>query len=314
MPAISVVIPVFNRPEQLSDALSSVLAQSFRDYEVIVVDDGSTNDCSRAIKPYLGSNVRAIYLPENRGAAAARNVGVAQARGEYIAFLDSDDAWYPHKLGEQMTLLRGLPPSMPACVSGYLLKCEHERTEHEVRFRQGKDLRPRLIWGCDLSPGSTLVVARRCFDEIGPFDETLRRLEDWDWLLRFRRRYGITATSSVLAVIKQGRDANHHQVIAALKTVEGKRDSYFAPHCRIQRAKFASTILVEKAAAEYRRGHNTAAARLIGQSLVAWPFRNLKFYGTLVGRTLSASYRRFAAPARTTGPIGDPVHRANDRR
>src|SRR5215207_9882789 len=94
-PRVSVIVPVFNRVKLVGRALDSVAAQTFQDYEVIVVDDGSTDGSADFIQNRGVAKVRVIRCPENRGAAAARNVGVAAASGHYIAFLDSDDTWEP---------------------------------------------------------------------------------------------------------------------------------------------------------------------------------------------------------------------------
>src|SRR5258708_6914008 len=103
-PLVSIIIPAYNRKAMLFDAVASVLAQSYRDWELIVVDDGSTDGTADDLHARFGSRVRLI-AQSRRGVAAARNLGVRSARGDYIAFLDSDDFWLPRKLERQMAFM-----------------------------------------------------------------------------------------------------------------------------------------------------------------------------------------------------------------
>ena len=104
MPEISVIVPTYNYAHFIGDCLDSIFAQTYKDFEVIVIDDGSTDDTARVLEKYKGE-IRYIYQ-ENKGLPAARNTGIKAAQGEYLAFLDSDDLWLPEKLGEQVLFLR----------------------------------------------------------------------------------------------------------------------------------------------------------------------------------------------------------------
>ena len=109
-PRVSVIVPVFNRAGSIPRALESVAAQTFQDYEIIVVDDGSTDGSADVVERLGLARVRLIRSPQNRGAAAARNIGISAASGQWIAFLDSDDFWAPDKLAHQLAALEGAPP------------------------------------------------------------------------------------------------------------------------------------------------------------------------------------------------------------
>ena len=121
MPAVSVIIPTYNRRAYLFETLASVWAQEFTDYEVIVVDDSSPDDTAEALRPLVeAGRVRYLRQP-NAGQAAARNHGMAEASGEFLAFIDDDDLWPPNKLGWQVELLRAHPDwVMVAGLAGYL--------------------------------------------------------------------------------------------------------------------------------------------------------------------------------------------------
>lgn len=118
---MSVVLPVFNRVGVIGRALSSALAQTFKDYEIIVVDDGSTDGSADVVQNLGNNKVRLVRCPENRGAAAARNVGVSAASGQYFAFLDSDDTWEPEKLAVQVGALEQATTGFLACGTDFYL-------------------------------------------------------------------------------------------------------------------------------------------------------------------------------------------------
>ncbi len=127
-PFVSVVIPSFNRAHRVGDAIGSVLAQTFQDFEIIAVDDGSTDATISALKEITDPRLRILRHPVNRGAAAARNTGIAEATGRYIALLDSDDTWYPQKLERQLAWLKQNSSRARAVCSGFELVLPGNRT------------------------------------------------------------------------------------------------------------------------------------------------------------------------------------------
>jgi glycosyltransferase involved in cell wall biosynthesis len=173
---VSVIIPAFNAEAFLQEAIESVLAQDYSPFELIVVDDGSTDSSGKIAESY--PQVRCIRLSHG-GVSAARNAGIAAAQGEFIAFLDADDIWMPHKLTVQV---------------GYL--CAHPEVGFAFAyqrfiFEQGIEAPPwfpqKLL--TQDSPGflpSTLIVRKEVFECAGGFSTSLRRGEDTEWLLRAR--------------------------------------------------------------------------------------------------------------------------------
>jgi hypothetical protein len=186
IPLVSVIIPTRNRPHLLPRTLESVLKQSTENLEVIVVDDGST-DSNGAVAAAVDPRVSVLRNPEPTGVSAARNRGIAAARGEWIAFCDDDDLWAPNKLREQLTaadraganwayagdvnvddhfhVISGGPPPDPATVMALLPRCN-----------------PLA------SGGSNVVVRSSILAAVGGFDPTLRRTEDWDLWIRIARK------------------------------------------------------------------------------------------------------------------------------
>jgi glycosyltransferase involved in cell wall biosynthesis len=181
---VSVIVPAFNRPVQLRRALRSVIAQDYRDIEVIVVDDRSEPPVALDLDD---GRLRLIRAERNGGPAAARNLGIAAAQGEVIAFLDSDDAWLPGKLRTQVevlqTALRADAGRLLAVTCGFVYP--DRRGRPEVRFPSPAEEVATFASGCWHSPGSTALVVRAAFARCGGYDERLRRLEDLDWFLRF---------------------------------------------------------------------------------------------------------------------------------
>lgn len=206
-PKVSVVIPSYNRAGTLSRSVTSVLAQTEGDFELIVVDDGSTDNTPSLISSLRDPRIRWEHHIRNRGPAAARNTGVSAAKGKWIAFLDSDDEWLPEKLELQLAhISERAPEAWGVCCGLYL---------REKGYGSVKTLIPpspshwhkHLLLGCNLGPGTTLMVARQAFDEIGFLDEKFRRFEDWEWLLRFVKRFPLTTVSEPLAIVHRERHA-----------------------------------------------------------------------------------------------------------
>ncbi len=201
MPKVSVIITTFNRRHFLQDAFQSVAAQDYRDREIIIVDDGSTDNTR---DDALSLSARYIWK-ENGGISSARNTGLNAAGGEYIAFLDVDDLWKKKKLSIQMKAMEE---------TGMLLSYTDE-----IWIRNGKRINQRLRHSkysgmiferclplCIISPSSA-VIHRSIFDNVGMFDELMPVCEDYDMWLRITSRYPVLFVGKPL-IIKQGGHAD----------------------------------------------------------------------------------------------------------
>lgn len=184
---VSVVVPNFNHGRFLSEAIESALEQDYRAIEIIVVDDGSTDD-SRAVVEKYGGKVRYLWQ-ENRGLPAARNTGISAACGEYVAFLDADDSWLPQFVSSVMARWRD-DPELGAVHTGFYSMDQDGRRLPQVNISTVADdcMRERLVDGEFFVP-SSVVARRECFERVGLFDEGLRGSEDWDMWLRVAREY-----------------------------------------------------------------------------------------------------------------------------
>jgi glycosyltransferase involved in cell wall biosynthesis len=310
MGPVSVIIPVYNRSAELRRAIRSVLAQSYTDFELIVVDDASSENIAAVVADIADSRVRLIRKTVNQGAASARNSGIEAATGRWVAFLDSDDEWLPHKLERQVARLAGRPAGARICCSGYVILHIQERRAREFRPSDWHGTARQLVWGCNLSPGSTLVAERTCFDEIGLFDVTLRRFEDWDWLLRYLRRYPISIEPEVLARINKDSMPSHNSVLGSLALLRAKHQAALSAQSWTLGRKFRSSLLVEEAAAAFyaRRFRQTSA--LLARALLAYPFRNRDFYTMLLRRLGGVAALPAPLPGATPGRFGKITERA----
>lgn len=189
-PLVSVVIPTYNRARLLRRALDSVFAQSYPHYEVLVVDDASTDDTAEMIAGYEDPRLRYLVQPENGGVGAARNRGMRESSGSLIAFLDSDDEWMPEKLARQVALFEASPPSVGLVYSGVEM-VDSKGWWHVARPNHRGLLHQRMLLSNFIVGGSCAMIRRRVVDTVGEIDEQLPAIEDYDFWLRISRFFRI---------------------------------------------------------------------------------------------------------------------------
>jgi glycosyltransferase involved in cell wall biosynthesis len=204
VPLVSVIIPTYNRAALVREAVASVTAQTCRDFEIVVVDDASTDDTAEALASR--DDIRVLRHACRGGVAAARNRGAAAARGEWLAFLDSDDLWLPEKLARQMAYLKDRPG---------LLWCQTDEAWVRNGVRVNKPESHRKVAGriflpslerCMVSP-SAVILHRRLLADHGGFDEDLPAAEDYDLWLRLTWRFEVGLVDEPL-IIKRGGHAD----------------------------------------------------------------------------------------------------------
>lgn len=182
MPKISVVIPAYNAMTYLPETVESVLKQTFADFEVLIINDGSSDHIVQWASQVVDPRVKLISQ-ENQGLPGARNTGIAQARGEYIAFLDADDLWEPTKLEKQVRCIDD-NPEVGLVHAWMVLVDEQSKSTGKVMpsYAEGyvwNQLAEKNVIACP-----SVMVRRCCFETVGMFDKSLRSLEDWDmWIL-----------------------------------------------------------------------------------------------------------------------------------
>ncbi|MBT3569540.1 MAG: glycosyltransferase [Opitutae bacterium] len=185
MPKVSVIIPTYDRIETLPRSLNSVFKQTFSDWELIVVDDGSTDGTDEMVlRDY--SSVR-LHRQENKGVSSARNAGVALASGEWIAFLDSDDAWFPEKLERQLSSLATEHELRLSHTDEIWIRNGRRVNQPKEYAKSGGHLYRRCLRLCCICPSSVLI-RKDFFEELGGFDEAFPACEDYDLWLRITAR------------------------------------------------------------------------------------------------------------------------------
>lgn len=210
---VSVVIPTFNRLPLLQRALSSVYAQTLPALEVIVVDDGSSDGTGRWITQHY-PQVNYLWQP-NRGVSAARNTGLRQVRGDWVALLDSDDEWLPAKLAQQQLRLSA-DPQLRVCHTDEIWVRSGRRVNQGRRHAKPEgDAFAASLPLCALSP-SSIVIHRQLFAELGDFDESLPACEDYDLWLRITCRYPVALVSQPQLIKYGGHGDQLSRTVAAL--------------------------------------------------------------------------------------------------
>jgi glycosyltransferase involved in cell wall biosynthesis len=214
MPLVSVIIPTFNRRSVLERAICSVLAQTFRDFELIVVDDGSTDGTTGLLEDF-DSRLMRLYQ-ENRGVASSRNLGIKQSRGELVAFLDSDDEWLPEKLSRQVERFDPSRPYFVCHTDEIWMRGEQVVSQKSIHRKQGGRFFERALERCLISP-SSVMLSRTLLDKVGWFDEALPAAEDYDLWLRVTASYDVDFVPERLVIKHGGR---HDQLSLKIPAID----------------------------------------------------------------------------------------------
>jgi glycosyltransferase involved in cell wall biosynthesis len=199
---ISVVIPTYNRSDFVVQAVRSVIQQSFKPSQIIVVDDGSTDNTRKKIQQNFGSDITYIYI-KARNVSAARNVGIRNATGNWIAFLDSDDLWKPTKLYSQQQYVQQHPDYKVCYTDEEWRKNGRWMNQKKIHAKYSGWVFDQCLPRCIISPSSVLIE-RTVFDKIGFFDENLPACEDYDFWLRVTLHYPVLFIPQKLIVKRAG--------------------------------------------------------------------------------------------------------------
>ncbi len=201
MPLCSVIIPAYNAMKYLPETLESVLQQTFTDFEVLIINDGSSDNIVQWADGLLDPRVKLISQ-ENQGLSGARNTGIAHAIADYIAFVDADDLWEPTKLEKQVRCLDDHPEVGLVHAWMALVDERGKSTGRVIKSSvEGYVWEQIVQWNKIACP--SVMVRRCCFDTMGVFDRNLRSVEDWDMWIRIATRYPFAAIKEPLAYYRQ---------------------------------------------------------------------------------------------------------------
>ena len=200
---VSVIIPTYSRATYITRAIDSVLNQTYKNIELIIVDDNGQGTpsqiaTSKTIERYNNTNIHYIIHEKNRNGSAARNTGIRNSRGAFVAFLDDDDEFVPEKIEKQVETLVSKPNEYGAIYSGYRF-FDNKRVKAEKKAYLEGNLQLELLkMKFHVGSGSNVLFEREVFDNIGLYDESFIRHQDWEFLVRFFRKYKIAAIPDIL--------------------------------------------------------------------------------------------------------------------
>jgi len=219
-PRVSVIIPTYNRVSVLYYALNSVLNQTFQDFEVFVVDDASTDSTPEFMASLNDDRVHYIRFETNKKAAAARNAGMERAKGEYIAFLDSDDEWWPTKLEKQVALMDSLSDEWGCCYGGAYVNKVGGLTRNRVfQPTQSGFLVKDLLMSRLVIWTPTFMFRRSCLEHVDLMDPALVRSQDVDFYIRILEKYKMVAMEEPLVNIYLVLNKNLAKIAAESRAI-----------------------------------------------------------------------------------------------
>ncbi|WP_346621253.1 glycosyltransferase [Blastococcus montanus] len=299
-PVVSVVIPTYNRGTVLRRTLQGVLAQTVRDLEVLVVDDGSTDGTPELLAGCADPRVRYLRQPRNAGVGAARNRGLREARGEFIAFLDDDDEWLPTKLARQLECFAGRPDTLGLVYTGVE---DHDGAGGVVvrtPTHRGQIYRDMLVTNVLHGAPSSALMRRCVVATAGFFDEDLVAIEDYDYWVRVTRFFDVDLVEEPLVRYHDPRDAVRRSVDAIAN--REARAAFFARYeAEMRRAGVRHLFLVRSSIRHLQDPVNRRGARRLALRALRLAPTALTVHAALVRSVAPGWVRR---PARRTAQVG----------
>ncbi len=262
---ISVIIPAYNAEHTIWETVESVWQQTFLDYEIIIIDDGSRDQTLEVLNKIAVQDKRVkVFSYENAGACVARNLGISHATGEFIAFLDSDDLWTRDKLELQLAALQKHPEAGIA----YSWTCTMYKQGESLRFMQCNtslyegNIYPNLLISNFIGSGSNILARRQAIESVEGFDTTLKACQDWDYYLRLAARWSFvlvpknqilyrqssrgTITSNVDVMEEQGRfmlDKAYQTAPPELQHLKSQSLSNFHRYCAVLYLQYSNNFI-----------------------------------------------------------------------
>jgi glycosyltransferase involved in cell wall biosynthesis len=293
MPKVDVIIPAYNAAKYVAAAIESVIGQTYEDWKILLVDDGSTDNTAEVVEPFierLGPKLQYIYKP-NGGLPAARNTAIRNSSAEFLALLDADDVWLPCRLAELLQCFEdrphvGLAYGLISWIDadGVIIDT-FSGNRNPAEGRIATHIYTRKVH----LPCPTVTFRRSCVDEVGLFDETMRATEDRDLWLRIALRYEVAFVPKVLALYRLSAGSmstdSGRMLKAQLRFVE---KHYGAPGCgRVARRIALGEIYKHQAELLVAGGDSWGCFRSSLRSLAFYPFdfENIRIVGSLLLRS-----------------------------
>lgn len=296
-PLVSVIIPTYNRAHLISQSIESVLNQTFKDYEIIVVNDGSTDNTKELLSTRYGEKILYIGKKKNKGLSAARNTGIEASRGKYIAILDDDDEWLPHKLEMQIDLMHK-NQSLGLVYCGYYEVNRYSEVIREIKATRRGYVFSNLLCGNCIVPASAALVKREVFFKTGYFDENLSSCEDWDMWLRVSQSYEVDFVDQPLVKYKI-HDYNMHKNLLIMEKSTFSVLNKYLPGISEKKSseerknKAYSKNCTNLAWNYYQVGDEDSFKRLLYQALEYYPLNEIFIHGDDLAEKENALFEVF---------------------
>lgn len=230
---VSIIIPTYNRAKMLEKSVNSVLAQTYPWFEVLIIDDGSTDNTRQLVASFRDKRIRYYQMEKNQGASAARNYGLQNANYDYIAFEDSDDLWYADKLEKQMTILQNVDEDIGIVYHKIVYDFGEGRyailpPEEIEKEKKSGNIYTQMLYH-NLIPCPSILARRSAIRKTGGFDTELKALEDYDFALRLTKKYKAYFLDEILlkaSLLNQGVSSNpvNYLVASCMILVKYKQD------------------------------------------------------------------------------------------
>ena len=288
LPSVSVIIPTYNRGHLVERAIESVLTQTFQDLAVFVVDDASEDATGRIVRRFNDARLTYLRHSVNRGAGAARNTGLREASGEYVAFLDSDDEWLPTKLEKQLHTFQQGPPNLAVVYTGirFIDLDTGDFLGTQAPQARGHILDLLLRTNVVVGSNSTAMVRRAFLEASGGFDESLPARQDVDLWIRLAKHYSFDYVDEILVHVYVHRDRITEDSAAR---VEGAKLLFRKIRAELEEnpqllAEGHYTVAREL----FKAGRIGEGQRRLRRALRAFPFR-VKYYGAFLASCVGSS-------------------------
>lgn len=285
MATVDIIIPSFNGAKYLPAAIESVISQTFEDWQIVLVDDGSTDNTTEVIGPYqarLGAKLRYIKQ-ENRGLPAARNTAIRASSSEFLALLDADDVWLPCRLSSSLRVMAERPQA--GLTYGLVKFIDPEGRIGEIFLGNPRNaeglIAPYIYMRTVELPCPTITFRRKCIDDVGVFDETLRASEDRDLWLRIALRNEVAFVPEILAYYRRSPNSMSTDPQRMLQAqLQFIRKHYGSKGCGLRCRQAALARSYKQNAENLKmRGRASAALRSSLQALAHYPF-GMDYYVT----------------------------------
>jgi glycosyltransferase involved in cell wall biosynthesis len=235
-PKVSIILPTYNRAYLIGRAIQSILNQTYQDFEIIIIDDGSKDDTEKIIRGFKEKDNRIKYISfdANKGAAAARNAGIKMSKGEYITFQDSDDEWVIDKLEKQMKVIETSSENIVVYCGFWRIDGDEKIYIPDINIlnREG-NINKELLKGNFVGTPS-ILLPKKNLEKVGMFDKNLSRLQDWDLAIRLSKYYNFKLIDEPLYisyVLSDSISANYEALIIAMQIILAKyQDEIYKDH------------------------------------------------------------------------------------